>query len=108
MGSTEATVPDHNDFEYDEETLRITGLVLAIVMFVAGILIALNHLILKYQRKTCLLQLYSKCSILLEQQEASIKRTEVYHIHKSGLWLLELSWMINKKCTYVKCFSHLC
>ncbi|XP_061633168.1 phospholemman-like isoform X2 [Phyllopteryx taeniolatus] len=43
MGTTEATFTDHNDFEYDEETLRTTGLVLAIVMFVAGILIALSN-----------------------------------------------------------------
>ncbi|XP_061144921.1 FXYD domain-containing ion transport regulator 6-like isoform X2 [Syngnathus typhle] len=40
---TEATYRDHNDFEYDEETLRTTGLVLAIFMFVAGILIALSN-----------------------------------------------------------------
>uniref|UniRef100_A0A3Q2Y095 FXYD domain-containing ion transport regulator n=1 Tax=Hippocampus comes TaxID=109280 RepID=A0A3Q2Y095_HIPCM len=47
--------PYHNDFEYDEETLRTTGLVLAIVMFVAGILIALS---------TFLLLLYLHCSTL--------------------------------------------
>ncbi|XP_077576926.1 FXYD domain containing ion transport regulator 7 isoform X2 [Stigmatopora nigra] len=43
MATTEAMIPDHEDFVYDEETLRTTGLVLAIIMFVAGILIALSN-----------------------------------------------------------------
>ncbi|XP_061633167.1 uncharacterized protein LOC133479786 isoform X1 [Phyllopteryx taeniolatus] len=87
MGTTEATFTDHNDFEYDEETLRTTGLVLAIVMFVAGILIALNHLILQYQRQTCLLQLYSKRSHLFKQSEAGVTRREAYRMHKCFMTL---------------------
>ncbi|XP_077382098.1 uncharacterized protein LOC144021809 [Festucalex cinctus] len=105
MAATEATFPDRNDFEFDEETLRTTGLVLAIVMFVAGILIALNHLILQNQRQTRLLQLYSKWSILSKQREAGVIRTEVCNVDKSVLWLLDLSWMINKK-NVLKRFSH--
>ncbi|XP_077432355.1 uncharacterized protein LOC144058034 isoform X2 [Vanacampus margaritifer] len=76
MATTEATIPDHHDFEYD-------------------------HRILRYQRQTCLLQLYSKCGISSKQREAGVMRTEVYNMHKSVLWLLDLSWMINKKCTQI-------
>ncbi|XP_061808770.1 FXYD domain containing ion transport regulator 5 isoform X2 [Nerophis lumbriciformis] len=42
MGTTEAIFPEQRDFEYDEDTLRTTGMVLAIIMFVSGILIALS------------------------------------------------------------------
>ncbi|XP_061771964.1 FXYD domain-containing ion transport regulator 6-like isoform X2 [Nerophis ophidion] len=38
----EAIFPEQRDFEYDEDTLRTTGMVLAIIMFVSGILIALS------------------------------------------------------------------
>ncbi|KAM7382749.1 hypothetical protein PAMP_002466 [Pampus punctatissimus] len=34
--------PDQSDFDYDYETLRTTGVVLAAIMFVSGILIALS------------------------------------------------------------------
>ncbi|XP_062847998.1 FXYD domain containing ion transport regulator 7 [Trichomycterus rosablanca] len=34
---------DQSAFEYDYETLRTTGVILAVVMFVAGILIALSN-----------------------------------------------------------------
>uniref|UniRef100_A0A3B3ZLZ7 FXYD domain-containing ion transport regulator n=1 Tax=Periophthalmus magnuspinnatus TaxID=409849 RepID=A0A3B3ZLZ7_9GOBI len=40
----ESMFPDRSDFDYDYETLRTTGLILAIVMFVSGILIALSKL----------------------------------------------------------------
>ncbi|KAG5855794.1 hypothetical protein ANANG_G00000380 [Anguilla anguilla] len=33
---------DQSDFDYDYETLRTTGVILAVVMFVSGILIALS------------------------------------------------------------------
>ncbi|KAJ8287631.1 hypothetical protein COCON_G00002900 [Conger conger] len=33
---------DQSDFEYDYETLRTTGVILAVIMFVSGILIALS------------------------------------------------------------------
>ncbi|XP_054638362.1 FXYD domain-containing ion transport regulator 6-like isoform X5 [Dunckerocampus dactyliophorus] len=42
MGNTEAMFPEQKDFEYDEDTLRTTGVVLAVIMFVSGILIALS------------------------------------------------------------------
>uniref|UniRef100_A0AAV2MDC5 FXYD domain-containing ion transport regulator n=1 Tax=Knipowitschia caucasica TaxID=637954 RepID=A0AAV2MDC5_KNICA len=48
--------PDRSDFDYDYETLRTTGLTLAIVMFVGGILIALTRLASR-QRQKCLLRL---------------------------------------------------
>uniref|UniRef100_A0A3Q3MPZ9 FXYD domain-containing ion transport regulator n=1 Tax=Mastacembelus armatus TaxID=205130 RepID=A0A3Q3MPZ9_9TELE len=35
-------IPDRSDFDYDYETLRTTGVILAIIMFVSGILIALS------------------------------------------------------------------
>uniref|UniRef100_A0A8C2WIA6 FXYD domain-containing ion transport regulator n=1 Tax=Cyclopterus lumpus TaxID=8103 RepID=A0A8C2WIA6_CYCLU len=38
----ETMFPDRSDFEYDYETLRTTGVVLAAIMFVSGILIALS------------------------------------------------------------------
>uniref|UniRef100_A0A8D2ZEF9 FXYD domain-containing ion transport regulator n=1 Tax=Scophthalmus maximus TaxID=52904 RepID=A0A8D2ZEF9_SCOMX len=34
--------PDRSDFDYDYETLRTTGVILAVIMFVSGILIALS------------------------------------------------------------------
>ncbi|KAG7335710.1 hypothetical protein KOW79_000403 [Hemibagrus wyckioides] len=40
--STETMVNDQSAFEYDYETLRTTGVILAVVMFVTGILIALS------------------------------------------------------------------
>uniref|UniRef100_A0A672FCU5 FXYD domain-containing ion transport regulator n=1 Tax=Salarias fasciatus TaxID=181472 RepID=A0A672FCU5_SALFA len=42
MATTEALFPDQSDFDYDYETLRTTGVILAVIMFVSGILIALS------------------------------------------------------------------
>ncbi|KAG7475693.1 FXYD domain-containing ion transport regulator 7 [Solea senegalensis] len=42
MSTTETMFTDRSDFDYDYETLRTTGVVLAIIMFVSGILIALS------------------------------------------------------------------
>uniref|UniRef100_A0A3P9L6P1 FXYD domain-containing ion transport regulator n=1 Tax=Oryzias latipes TaxID=8090 RepID=A0A3P9L6P1_ORYLA len=42
MATTEIMFPDQSDFEYDYETLRTTGVTLAVVLFVAGIFIALS------------------------------------------------------------------
>uniref|UniRef100_A0A3Q0STD3 FXYD domain-containing ion transport regulator n=1 Tax=Amphilophus citrinellus TaxID=61819 RepID=A0A3Q0STD3_AMPCI len=36
---TETMFPDQSDFEYDYDTLRTTGVILAVIMFVSGILI---------------------------------------------------------------------
>ncbi|XP_056300646.1 FXYD domain containing ion transport regulator 7 isoform X2 [Pseudoliparis swirei] len=38
----ETMFPDRSNFEYDYDTLRTTGMVLAVIMFVSGILIALS------------------------------------------------------------------
>ncbi|XP_077455728.1 uncharacterized protein LOC144073617 isoform X1 [Stigmatopora argus] len=83
MATTEAMIPDHEDFEYDEETLRTTGLVLAIIMFVAGILIALNPLTVQYQRQMCPHQLFSKSNMLLKEREGGAIRIQAYNMHKS-------------------------
>ncbi|KAK2910364.1 hypothetical protein Q8A73_008079 [Channa argus] len=58
--SEETMFPDRSDFDYDYETLRTTGVILAVVMFVSGILIALipAHLVPKFQRQRYLLKLY--------------------------------------------------
>ncbi|XP_007250862.1 FXYD domain containing ion transport regulator 7 [Astyanax mexicanus] len=40
--SEESAWDDQSAFNYDYETLRTTGVILAVVMFVAGILIALS------------------------------------------------------------------
>ncbi|XP_043973469.1 uncharacterized protein LOC122831399 isoform X2 [Gambusia affinis] len=42
MATAESVFPDQSDFHYDYETLRTTGVILAVVMFVSGILIALS------------------------------------------------------------------
>ncbi|KAM8734522.1 uncharacterized protein AB9X84_023295 [Acanthopagrus schlegelii] len=42
MATTESMFPDRSDFDYDYETLRTTGVILAVIMFVSGILIALS------------------------------------------------------------------
>uniref|UniRef100_A0A673A930 FXYD domain-containing ion transport regulator n=1 Tax=Sphaeramia orbicularis TaxID=375764 RepID=A0A673A930_9TELE len=47
----ESMFPDRSDFDYDYETLRTTGVILAVIMFVSGILIALTHLVPKFQRQ---------------------------------------------------------
>uniref|UniRef100_A0A3Q1JAS9 FXYD domain-containing ion transport regulator n=1 Tax=Anabas testudineus TaxID=64144 RepID=A0A3Q1JAS9_ANATE len=48
---SETMFPDQSDFDYDYETLRTTGVILAVIMFVSGILIALTHLVPKFQQK---------------------------------------------------------
>ncbi|KAF7708163.1 FXYD domain containing ion transport regulator 7 isoform X2 [Silurus meridionalis] len=40
--STESAWADQSAFDYDYETVQTTGLILAVVMFVSGILIALS------------------------------------------------------------------
>ncbi|XP_062322667.1 FXYD domain containing ion transport regulator 7 [Osmerus eperlanus] len=42
MEATQAEIPDQSGFHYDYETLRTTGVILAVIMFVSGILIALS------------------------------------------------------------------
>uniref|UniRef100_A0A1A8F5A5 FXYD domain-containing ion transport regulator n=1 Tax=Nothobranchius korthausae TaxID=1143690 RepID=A0A1A8F5A5_9TELE len=42
MATSESMFPDQSDFDYDYETLRTTGVILAVIMFVSGILIALS------------------------------------------------------------------
>ncbi|XP_037836317.1 FXYD domain containing ion transport regulator 7 [Kryptolebias marmoratus] len=64
MATTESMFPDQSDFHYDYETLRTTGVILAIVMFVSGILIALKIPTLlepQFQRQKFLLRLYRRC-----------------------------------------------
>uniref|UniRef100_A0A3Q1G6J3 FXYD domain-containing ion transport regulator n=1 Tax=Acanthochromis polyacanthus TaxID=80966 RepID=A0A3Q1G6J3_9TELE len=50
MATAETMFPDQSDFDYDYETLRTTGVILAVIMFVSGILIALSkfRLSIKY------------------------------------------------------------
>uniref|UniRef100_A0A3Q3VJ55 FXYD domain-containing ion transport regulator n=1 Tax=Mola mola TaxID=94237 RepID=A0A3Q3VJ55_MOLML len=43
MATTETMFPDQSDFDYDYETLRTIGIILAVFMFVSGILIALSN-----------------------------------------------------------------
>ncbi|GAA6219042.1 uncharacterized protein LOC108885709 [Lates japonicus] len=42
MATTESMFPDRSNFDYDYDTLRTTGVILAVIMFVSGILIALS------------------------------------------------------------------
>ncbi|XP_027869099.1 uncharacterized protein LOC114142167 isoform X1 [Xiphophorus couchianus] len=72
MATAESVFPDQSDFHYDYETLRTTGVILAVVMFVSGILIALTpaRLVPKYQKQKFLLQLYRKCSTCLQRKSA--------------------------------------
>ncbi|XP_062394688.1 FXYD domain containing ion transport regulator 7 isoform X2 [Sardina pilchardus] len=39
---SESNFPDQSAFHYDYDTLRTTGVILGVVMFVSGILIALS------------------------------------------------------------------
>ncbi|XP_034084100.1 uncharacterized protein LOC117554012 isoform X1 [Gymnodraco acuticeps] len=73
MATTETLFPDRSDFEYDYETLCTTGVILAVIMFVAGILIALipTPLLPRFQRQRCLLKLYRNCSVYLEGRKSS-------------------------------------
>ncbi|MED6280296.1 hypothetical protein CHARACLAT_009265 [Characodon lateralis] len=70
MATKESMFPDQSDFHYDYETLRTTGVILAVVMFVSGILIALTpaRLVRRFQRQKFLLQLYRKCSTGLKRK----------------------------------------
>uniref|UniRef100_A0A3B4XQK0 FXYD domain-containing ion transport regulator n=1 Tax=Seriola lalandi dorsalis TaxID=1841481 RepID=A0A3B4XQK0_SERLL len=74
MATTESMFPDRSDFDYDYDTLRTTGVILAVIMFVSGILIALipAHLVPKYQKQRFLLKLYRKYSIYLKEREEVI------------------------------------
>uniref|UniRef100_A0A3Q3IDJ5 FXYD domain-containing ion transport regulator n=1 Tax=Monopterus albus TaxID=43700 RepID=A0A3Q3IDJ5_MONAL len=45
----ETVFPDQSDFDYDYETLRTTGVILAVVMFFTGILIALSKFRLSFK-----------------------------------------------------------
>uniref|UniRef100_A0AAZ3RT31 FXYD domain-containing ion transport regulator n=1 Tax=Oncorhynchus tshawytscha TaxID=74940 RepID=A0AAZ3RT31_ONCTS len=38
----ESILHDQSDFEYDYETLRTTGVIIGVILFVSGILIALS------------------------------------------------------------------
>uniref|UniRef100_A0A3B3TS17 FXYD domain-containing ion transport regulator n=1 Tax=Poecilia latipinna TaxID=48699 RepID=A0A3B3TS17_9TELE len=51
LSFTESVFPDQSDFHYDYETLRTTGVILAVIMFVSGILIALTPLVPRYQKQ---------------------------------------------------------
>uniref|UniRef100_A0A3P9N457 FXYD domain-containing ion transport regulator n=2 Tax=Poecilia TaxID=8080 RepID=A0A3P9N457_POERE len=51
LSFTESVFPDQSDFHYDYETLRTTGVILAVIMFVSGILIALTLLVPRYQKQ---------------------------------------------------------
>uniref|UniRef100_A0A8C7RSA7 FXYD domain-containing ion transport regulator n=1 Tax=Oncorhynchus mykiss TaxID=8022 RepID=A0A8C7RSA7_ONCMY len=39
----ESILHDQSDFEYDYETLRTTGVIIGVILFVSGILIALSE-----------------------------------------------------------------
>ncbi|TWW79361.1 hypothetical protein D4764_10G0003910 [Takifugu flavidus] len=42
MATTETMFPDQSDFNYDYDTLRTTGVILAAIMSITGIVIALS------------------------------------------------------------------
>ncbi|XP_019896869.2 FXYD domain containing ion transport regulator 7 isoform X1 [Esox lucius] len=62
----ESMFPDQSDFEYDYETLRTTGVIIGVILFVSGILIALTLIqqAPRYQRQRvsslCLLKRYRR------------------------------------------------
>ncbi|XP_008321728.1 FXYD domain containing ion transport regulator 7 isoform X1 [Cynoglossus semilaevis] len=96
MATTETMFTDRSDFDYDYETLRTTGLVLAIIMFVSGILIALilTHLAVKSQRQRFLRKLYRKCCS--NGSKYSLTRTDSGY-ERSFLLYNFVNWMINKQ-----------
>ncbi|XP_062394687.1 FXYD domain containing ion transport regulator 7 isoform X1 [Sardina pilchardus] len=54
---SESNFPDQSAFHYDYDTLRTTGVILGVVMFVSGILIALTMWKEpRYPRQKCLLR----------------------------------------------------
>ncbi|XP_075965301.1 uncharacterized protein LOC142969340 isoform X1 [Anarhichas minor] len=88
MATTESMFPDRSDFDYDYETLRTTGVVLAAIMCVSGIVIALipAHLVPKSQRQRCLLKLYRKYSIYLKWRPSLQEPRQRIHTHTDYLW----------------------
>ncbi|XP_010883361.1 FXYD domain containing ion transport regulator 7 isoform X2 [Esox lucius] len=48
----ESMFPDQSDFEYDYETLRTTGVIIGVILFVSGILIALSKKITKCSKSS--------------------------------------------------------
>uniref|UniRef100_A0A671TXN9 FXYD domain-containing ion transport regulator n=1 Tax=Sparus aurata TaxID=8175 RepID=A0A671TXN9_SPAAU len=81
MATTESMFPDRSDFDYDYETLRTTGVILAVIMFVSGILIALipAPLLPKFQRQRCLLKLYRKQRIYWKKRRSSQEPSQRKH-----------------------------
>ncbi|XP_036393778.1 FXYD domain containing ion transport regulator 7 [Megalops cyprinoides] len=73
----ESMVIDQSAFEYDYETLRTTGVILAVVMFVLGILIALTLAQLKahsQQRQKCPLRQYKERAVGAREGAAGCRR----------------------------------
>ncbi|XP_071325868.1 uncharacterized protein [Trachinotus anak] len=89
MATTESMFPDRSDFDYDYETLRTTGVILAVIMFVSGILIALirAHLVPKFQRQRFPLKLYRKYSMYLKKREEVITGATPTNTHMDTHWL---------------------
>uniref|UniRef100_A0A3P9H2I2 FXYD domain-containing ion transport regulator n=1 Tax=Oryzias latipes TaxID=8090 RepID=A0A3P9H2I2_ORYLA len=87
MATTEIMFPDQSDFEYDYETLRTTGVTLAVVLFVAGIFIALNPIpmVPKFQKQKFPLQLYENHNASL-QEERCIHRVYTTNYAPAALW----------------------
>ncbi|XP_044063560.1 uncharacterized protein LOC122881418 isoform X2 [Siniperca chuatsi] len=81
MATAETMFPDQSDFDYDYETLRTTGVILAVIMFVSGILIALipAHLVPKFQRQRYPLKLYRKYCIYLNERKSSQEPRQRIH-----------------------------
>ncbi|XP_032374293.1 FXYD domain-containing ion transport regulator 6 [Etheostoma spectabile] len=89
MATTETMFTDRSDFDYDYETLRTTGVVLAVVMFFSGILIALipAHLEAKFhQRQRCLLKLYRKHFIHSKGRKAIQEPRQQIHTQTHQLY----------------------
>ncbi|XP_018601065.1 FXYD domain containing ion transport regulator 7 isoform X1 [Scleropages formosus] len=62
---------DQSAFHYDYESLRTTGVILAVVMFVAGILIALTQVPLRapsQQRQKCPLRRCDESGVLAREE----------------------------------------
>ncbi|XP_015232390.1 PREDICTED: uncharacterized protein LOC107086134 isoform X1 [Cyprinodon variegatus] len=95
MATAESVFPDQSDFHYDYETLRTTGVILAVVMFVSGILIALTqaHPLPRFQRQKFLLQAYRKCSTCLKG------KSDV----TGPLLLLTNTWAVSLLLLFDKC-----
>ncbi|XP_053479087.1 FXYD domain containing ion transport regulator 7 isoform X3 [Ictalurus furcatus] len=64
--TAESLWEDQSAFDYDYETLRTTGVILAVVMFVSGILIALIQVLwnsLNPPKQKYLLSQYRDCNL---------------------------------------------